>query len=69
VSLSETKVIKPRGVQPRIPVAQSITASNIQHAYGFRESRYQQKRINTWERLKQQSLGDLGAKMVKKIKK
>ena len=61
----EAKRISPRGVQPRVPVAQGITANNVQHAYLFKKSRYQQRRIEAWGKTSRQMLVDLGAKISK----
>ena len=65
----EQKRISPRGVQPRVPIAQAITAKNVQNAYGFKESRYQQKRIEVWGRTSREMLRSVGAKIVKRVKR
>jgi hypothetical protein len=58
-------VLSPRGRQPEVPQAKSITKQNIETAYASDHGRTQRRRINAFGEINREVLKDLGAEIVR----
>ena len=54
---------RPRGVQPEVPTAKTVTRQNIEVAYCSDRGRYQRKRIKAWGQINLNTLKELGAQI------